>query len=143
MTATTKNRNTQSRGGNRRGYLIGANVRAFAGAIAVLNAAGYCVPATTATGRIAVGRFAHGLDNTGGADGAETVEVERGIFRFENSAAGDAIGLADIGKRCYLVDDQTVAKTHGTNTRSVAGFVDDVDEHGVWVLIDPTSGAAA
>ena len=98
MTATTKNRNTQSRGGNRRGYLIGANVRAFAGAIAVLNAAGYCVPATTATGRIAVGRFAHGLDNTGGADGAETVEVERGIFRFENSAAGDAIGLADIAR---------------------------------------------
>ena len=73
--------------------------------------------------------------NTGGADGAETVEVERGIFRFENSAAGDAIGLADIGKRCYLVDDQTVAKTSDNGSRSRAGQVIDVDAQGVWVQV--------
>jgi hypothetical protein len=41
--------------------------------------------------------------------------------------------LADVGKQCYLVDDQTVAKTDGTNTRSPAGFVRDVDADGVWV----------
>ena len=33
----------------------------------------------------------------------------------------------------YLVDNQTVAKTNGTNTRSAAGVVRGVDAEGVWV----------
>ena len=52
---------------------------------------------------------------------------------FANSASADLISLADIGADCYIVDDQTVAKTSGTNTRSVAGKVFDVDADGVWV----------
>lgn len=149
MAALAKNRNTPSRGAIRgsRGYLIGASVRAFAGGIAVLNASGYAVPATTATERIALGRFKTEADNSAGANGALSVEVERGVFRFENSADADLITAADIGKRCYLVDDQTVAKTaavvESNPTRSVAGYVDDVDDQGVWVLLDPTSGASA
>ncbi|MFB0515162.1 MAG: hypothetical protein ACETWG_00985, partial [Candidatus Neomarinimicrobiota bacterium] len=35
----------------------------------------------------------------------------------------------------YIVDDQTVAKTDGTGTRSPAGFIEDVDSNGVWVLV--------
>ncbi|KAF7600618.1 MAG: hypothetical protein CGU28_03150 [Candidatus Dactylopiibacterium carminicum] len=149
MTALTKNRNTPSRGTVRavRGYPLGAAARAFAGGIAVLNAAGFAVPATTATARIALGRFAAEVDNSAGANGAASVEVERGVFRFDNSADADLITLADVGKRCYLVDDQTVAKTgavvESAATRSVAGYVDDVDDQGVWVLLDPTSGASA
>lgn len=142
MAALTQPRNTPERPGNRRGYPVGANVRCFAGGIAVKNAAGFAVPATTATGLTALGRFAHDADNTGGANGALRVEVERGIFRFENSAAGDELTAADIGAVCYLVDDQTVAKTHATNTRSPAGIVDDVDDVGVWVAIDPTGPLA-
>lgn len=143
MAALTKPRNTPQQAGSRRGYPVGANVRCLAGAIAVLTAAGFAAPATTATGLTALGRFAADADNTGGADGDQSVEVERGIFRYENSADADEITAADVGTRCYLVDDQTVAKTDGTASRSVAGFVDSVDELGVWVLLDPTSGAAA
>ncbi|MFN3985732.1 MAG: hypothetical protein ACK4KV_09580 [Rhodocyclaceae bacterium] len=145
MAATSKPRNTPQRGSltGVRGYGLAAGVIAYAGAIAALNASGVAVPGSTATGLVALGRFAHGADNSGGAAGAVTVEVERGVFRYENSAAADEITAADIGTRCYLVDDQTVAKTHATNTRSVAGYVDDVDELGVWVLLDPTSGASA
>ncbi|MFZ5653173.1 MAG: hypothetical protein ACOY42_02050 [Pseudomonadota bacterium] len=141
MTAATQNRNTRQRAGLARGYPIAAGVHAYAGAIAVLNASGYCAPATTATGLVPLGRFAEEYDNTGGANGAATIEVERGIFQYANSASADEITAADIGKKCYLVDDQTVAKTNGTNTRSIAGIVDGVDALGVWVLIDPTSGA--
>ncbi len=47
-----------------------------------------------------------------------------GRHRFANSAAGDLITKADIGAACYIVDDQTVARTNGTNTRSPAGVVD-------------------
>lgn len=142
MTAATSNRNTPARDGIRRGYPIGADVHAYAGTIAVL-AAGFCVPAHTATGLIALGRFERETNNSGGAAGAEIVEVERGIFRLENSADADEITGADIGQLCYLVDDQTVAKTHATNTRSIAGIVDDVDEDGVWVRIDPSLGTLA
>lgn len=141
MTAATKNRNTPERAGLRRGYLIAATVHAFAGGLAVLSATGYAKPGTTATGLMALGRFAEEYDNSAGADGAATVEVERGIFRFENSAAADEIALTNVGKLCYIVDDQTVALTNGTATRSVAGIIDHVDDDGVWVLIDPTSGA--
>jgi len=59
--------------------------------------------------------------------------VQPGIHRWENSAAGDAITKAEIGDRCYIVDDQTVAKTDGSSTRSPAGIVVAVDSLGVWV----------
>jgi len=45
------------------------------------------------------------------------------------------IAAAEIGTYCYIVDDQTVAKTDGTATRSSAGKVFDVDAQGVWVEI--------
>jgi hypothetical protein len=50
-----------------------------------------------------------------------------------NSSDADAISTANIGADCYIVDDQTVALTNGTNTRSVAGKIFDVDSAGVWV----------
>jgi hypothetical protein len=61
------------------------------------------------------------------------VDIEKGIFHFANSADTDEITTADIGSNCYIVDDQTVAKTDGTGTRSIAGEVFDVDAQGVWV----------
>ena len=69
--------------------------------------------------------------------------MKRGNFCLANSAGADEITAADIGKVCYIVDNQTVAKTDGTATRSPAGIVDDVDDAGVWVNIDPTNGVAA
>ena len=91
------------------------------------------VPSATATTLKAVGVSEHRADNTGGAAGAIRVRCRKGPHRFANSAAADAIALTDVGSDCYIVDDQTVAKTNGTNTRSVAGKVFDVDADGVWV----------
>jgi len=134
MTALTAARNTLERAGDVVGYPVKASVKPIQGGIAVLNA-GYAAPATTATGLIAIGRFEETVDNTSGADGALSVHVKRGTFRFGNSSAGDAIAQADVGADCYIVDDQTVAKTSGTNTRSVAGKIIAVDSVGVWVKI--------
>ena len=61
--------------------------------------------------------------------------MRRGCFRFANSVAADLIALADIGADCFIVDDQTVAKTNGGATRSIAGKIRDVDADGVWVQI--------
>ena len=58
------------------------------------------------------------------------------LFRSANSAAADLIAQADVGKLCHVVDDQTVAKTDGTGTRSRAGIVARVETAGVWVRVD-------
>lgn len=108
----------------------------YQGALLVLNA-GYLAPGTTATGLIAVGVAPKGSANAG-ADGAVTAEAEAGVFPFKNSAAGDAIAQADCGADCYIVDDQTVAKTDGTGTRSKAGKIVKIDSNFVWVLVGLT-----
>lgn len=140
MVATTKNRNTPSVAGHRRGYPVAAGALCLAGTIAVVEAGGFAKEGATAPGLIAVGIFEHLADNRGRADGEQDVQVLRGFARLENSADADQVTAADIGKRCYIVDNQTVAKTNGAGTRSIAGIVDAVDEVGVWVLVDPTSG---
>lgn len=134
MAALTTARNTPERAGDVIGYPVKASVKPIQGGIAVLNA-GYAAPGTTATGLIAIGRFEETVDNSTGADGALSVRVKRGTFKFANSAAGDLIAQADAGADCYIVDDQTVAKTSATNTRSVAGKIIAVDADGVWVQI--------
>ncbi|MHB8808960.1 MAG: hypothetical protein ACYC9M_02965 [Desulfobulbaceae bacterium] len=133
--ALTADRDTPKREGQKLGVPMAAGAKGYAGGIACLNAAGYAVPASTATTLKAVGRFNEQVDNATGQNGDLTAEVERGVFRFKNSAAADEITVAEVGTVAYLVDDETVAKTSGTNTRSRAGFIVDVDSLGVWVLL--------
>ncbi len=134
MAALTSARNTLERAGDVLDYPVKASVKPIQGGIAVMNA-GYAAPGTTAVGLIAVGRFEETVDNSTGANGAAVVKVKRGTFKFANSSAGDLIAQADVGADCYIVDDQTVAKTNGTSTRSVAGKIIAVDADGVWVKI--------
>lgn len=133
MTAATAERNTAEREGSGFVYPVAAGAVGFAGTLAVLDAAGNCKPAVSATELLPVGRFEASFDNTGGAAGAIHATVKRGTFRWANSAAADAIAKDSIGDLAYLVDDQTVAKTSGTSTRSPAGIIVDVDTGGVWV----------
>lgn len=112
---------------------VAAATRILAGTIVCLSAAGYAVPGTTATTLVADGRAEDTVDNLTGAAGDQKVLVRKGTFRFANSASTDLIGRTEIGKTVYLVDNQTVAKTDGGGTRSVAGKVFNVDAQGVWV----------
>lgn len=134
MTAITTERDTQRRQGERAAYPVLANTKVLAGTIAALTAAGYAQGGATATTLKAVGVFDETVDNSAGGSGDVKAQVRRdGWFRFANSAAGDAITIADIGNSAYIVDNQTVAKTDGTGTRSVAGKIRDVDATGVWI----------
>lgn len=134
MAALTTARNTPERAGDVIGYPVKASVKPIQGGIAVLNA-GYAAPGTATTGLIAVGRFEETVDNSAGSNGDLSALVKRGTFKFANSSAGDLIAQADAGADCYIVDDQTVAKTSATNTRSVAGKIIAVDSDGVWVKL--------
>ena len=133
MVALTGPRNTPHALGRVRQVPVGANVNIFQGALVQINAAGFAVPGTATAANTAIGRADAAANNTGGANGALTLDVSRGTFRFANSAAGDLITRADIGKSCFVVDDQTVAKTNNAGARPIAGIVYDVDAQGVWV----------
>lgn len=126
-------RNTPLRDNKEFTFPVATTKKLYAGAIACLSATGFLTPGAAATTLKAVGVMQAQADNSLGADGAITGKVRRGVFRFANSAAGDLIALTEIGSDCYIVDDQTVAKTNGGATRSVAGKVRDVDSVGVWV----------
>lgn len=133
--ALSEDRSTAMRDGNMISLPVAAGVTIYAGALVARDASGDATPGAETTGILGVGRADAGADNAGGAAGDITVEVRKGVFKFDNSAAGDAISLADVGSDCYIVDDETVAATDGTGTRSVAGTVFDVDADGVWVRI--------
>lgn len=133
MTALTQDRNTLRRDGAQMEPPVAANARIFGGALVAINAAGYAVPGSTATGLASAGVAQHRADNSGGAAGAIRVRLSKTPHQLGNSEAADAITLADVGKDCFIVDDQTVAKTDGAGTRSRAGRVSDVDADGVWV----------
>lgn len=135
MAALTKERYITRRDGEGHSDPVAAATKIFAGAITVLNAAGDAAPGSTATGLVPRGVAVATADNSGGSAGDIRVQTRPGVYRFGNSAAADLIARAEIGDDCYIVDDQTVAKTSATNTRSVAGKIVDVDADGVWVAI--------
>ncbi len=143
MTALSAGRNTPQLLGDKRQGNVAAAMLIYTGALLMRNAAGDLVKGSTATALVGVGRAEELVDNSAGAAGDLTVDYRAGIFRFANSAAGDLITVADIGKVAWCVDDQTVAKTDGTATRSRAGVIHDVDAQGVWVRFDEAFTAVA
>lgn len=132
MTALTAGRDTKRRTGDRLSLPMSAS-KIFEGSIVCLGADGYATKGAVATTLRAAGRAASSVDNSAGNAGDLNIDVDRGIFKFENSAAADEITLADYGKDVYIVDDQTVGLTSDTGARSIAGKVRGVDADGVWV----------
>jgi hypothetical protein len=116
---------------------VAAAMLIYQGALVALNATGYASKGVTATTLKQYGRAEETVDNSAGAAGAKDISVRPGIFRWANSAAADLITIADIENDCFIVDDQTVAKTNGTATRSRAGKVVGVDAAGVLVQMGP------
>lgn len=128
--ALSAERNTPARDGRTFSGPVAAAKKCLAGGLLVFNATGYLEPATTATTKKGAGRCKATVDNTSGSNGDQTVEYERGVFRFANN--GD-VTRAHINGLAYAVDDETVAPDNGTNTRSAVGTIRDVDALGVWV----------
>jgi len=133
MVALTGPRSTPMRTDPVESHPIKGGVTIFAGAQVVLDAAGWAMPGQPGVGLIAVGRAEATV--SAATNGERNIRTRRGRFLFANSAAGDAITRAEIGDPCFVVDDQTVAKTNAGGTRSQAGIIRDLDAQGVWVEI--------
>lgn len=142
--ALTEGRKVQQRDGKNHGHPIAADAVIHQGGLVLLK-----------TGFAIAGRQGVGADNTakaadaatlqavglakasvtgGPTDGAVRVETVAGTFLFDN-AGTDPVTRADIGKPCFVFDDETVARTNPNNTRARAGIVDDLEDAGVWVRI--------
>lgn len=134
MTALTENKGTRQRAEGDLEDLLGASQTIFAGALLMRNASGHLIEGATATGSFGAGVAVKAGTST--TAGVTRQRYREGVFLFANSSAGDAIAQADVGAVCYIVDDQTVAKTNGSSTRSPAGAIRAVDAQGVWVELN-------
>ena len=148
--ALTAERNTVSRSlGILLALLVGATRKIYGGALVAVGADGYARPASDTAGLVVMGRMGgqktppigSTVDNTNGADGALTAEVQQGVFKWKNSA-GHAVAQAHVGHVCYVEDDQTVASA--SNNSIVAGIVTEIDaDGGIWVATYPSYSLTA
>jgi hypothetical protein len=113
-----------------------ASTTFYQGAAICKNAAGYAVPGATATTLVSCGVYNGPTFTSSAVAGADKIDVEGGVYKMVNSSAGDLIAIADIGSIGFVVDDQTCAKTNGSNTRSAGGAIVGVDSDGVWIQYD-------
>lgn len=117
----------------RKGWLVGLDVNGLA--VAGDTIANGCL--------VGVGVASATVDNRtgselGGAAGAADVEVEYGVFGFASkTGGGDDIAAVSVGEPCFVVDNQTVALTNGTDTRGIAGFISEVRAGVVFVYMGP------
>ena len=133
MTATTVDRNTPHKDGELISVPMAATAVIPAGVIVCANASGYAVNGSTATTLTYIGRSEESVDNSAGSNGTKSILVRRRkAFKFANDGT-DPVLPARLFKACYIVDNQTVANTDGTGTRSAAGVVIAIESDGVWV----------
>lgn len=96
-------------------------------------AAAVAVPMATSTSLKCVGVADGTADNRLGLAGAVSVDVDLGVFLM-NVDASDPVTIADIGNSVYAKDDNTISRTNGSSTRSVAGVLFSIDPTGAaWV----------
>jgi hypothetical protein len=136
MAALTAARDTAKMGpeGAVRFHAVKASTKIYAGALVAIDATGYAIPFATATTLRAAGRARATADNSSGSAGAINVEVETGVFLFDNA---DCV-QADIGTDVYATDDHTI--THTSTGASIAGKLlgfgsNGTDTTKVWVKI--------
>lgn len=135
MTALSAGRTTPERDGAQFSFPVAATTTIYQGGIVALNTSGYATPGAATATLAVVGMAAADANNASGGNGDISVPVKAGVFRFGNSSSSDEITRAQIGDTCFVVDDQTVAKTNGSSTRPPAGIIVDVDSSGVWVRL--------
>lgn len=115
---------------------MAASTKIYKGALVGVDVNGRAVAGTSVASSRIIGRAEEYVDNSSGAADAKTIKIRQGVYYLANSATTDAITAADIGRECYAVDDQTVARTPSNGAYARAGIVVNVDSSlgvAVWI----------
>lgn len=125
-------------------YPIKANVRIFKGAKVGLDSSGRAMPADTlANGCVQiVGKSSATYDNRtgsalGGAAAAVNVEVEFGVFPWDNSDTAAIASTTVPGAVVYAEDDHTTSLTSQTATLVAEGIFTELRDGQVYVWMGP------
>ena len=129
--STTTERNTEMREGDIFAYELATTAKINKGTLVVLDA-GYAKPGFESAAAVCVGVA---TDTADGTAGDAHVNARSGTFLFRGATGADEITRTEIGKDCFVVDDETVAKTDGGGTRAKAGRVRAVEGANVWITI--------
>lgn len=115
---------------------ITANATVFRGSIATTRA-GFLVAASSPQSTDIVwgmiykagpGTANLGAGIAGGTtNGAVTAEIATGSFFLASGTGADAIGAANVGATCYVINETTVGLTSGGGTRPQAGVIEAYD----------------
>lgn len=126
MTALAADRQGNAKAFSILPFTLTAGTKAYKGGLAVIViGAGTVSPGSAATGRVVIGTFAETVDATAGAK-TVAVQMQREITATWLAAHSVSAPVAtDIGRICYVQDDQTV--TMADTGRSIAGRVWAVD----------------
>ena len=105
-----------------------ASTTVYQGSLLEIDGNGRVKPATKAQNKTYFG-VARGYAKNGTTAGEEKIDVRRkGAFHFAKS------GTAVVGKKAYVVDDNTVTDVAAGAT--AVGLIIDADADGVWVELD-------
>jgi hypothetical protein len=135
MAALSAPRNTLRQGAARERITVAlkANAKVFKGGIVAVDATGYGVAGASAASLIVMGIAQQTVDNTGGASGALSVDVECGVFKLDN-AGTNTITITSVGASVYMNDDHTLSTL--STSQSVGGKVIRLDADGsVWAYV--------
>lgn len=130
MTALTAARVTQSRNlGPKKDYKLAA-VKVYAGGAAMMDSAGYMRPAAASVNNRGVfGVYTETVDNSAGAAGDLSAEVQEGEFLF----VGVSLTQASTGRLGYFSDDQTFSHTQASNEPRSGTITEFVSSTSGWI----------
>ena len=121
---------------------VAASTKLFTGALACNNAAGNLVPASDTANLSLRGVIWARIDNTTGAAGDKMAEYQWG--QVEKLAInGVTLDASDIGKDCFVFDDQTVTDSATAANDVKVGRIQDYTAGFVFVEIGIFSGVNA
>lgn len=135
MAALTKDRQTEKKNIGLKSYPVAASTKIYAGSLVAVNASGYAVPAADAAGLKVVGVAKSQVDNSSGANGALTVNVESDILARFNASS---ITQAMVGQVMYVVDDNTFDDAVGTNGIKAGRLAEFISTTEGWIEVQPT-----
>ena len=102
---------------------VKGHIELYAGSIAAADPeTGMAEPASDSPGLIVLGRV-EGFT----ADGRAIIKT--GVFKYDNGAGAEALGVVDINRIVYALDDHTVGRVGGIH-KVRAGVLRDIDADG-------------